>query len=65
MREVIIDIFYFIMGIDSSGRIEVNGIMKGIEDFYWEVMKFYNDGYFSVYLIYSYDVMNCEYFLDY
>ncbi|BAD85939.1 hypothetical protein, conserved [Thermococcus kodakarensis KOD1] len=65
MREAIIDILHFTMGTDSSGRTEANGITKGIEDFYWEVMKLYNDGHLSVHPTYSYDATNREYSSDY
>ncbi|ALV62418.1 hypothetical protein ADU37_CDS07190 [Thermococcus sp. 2319x1] len=65
LREAIIDILHFTMGTNSKGGTEPDGILKGIEDFYWEATKLYREGYLGVHPTYGYDAKNHKYYSDY
>ncbi|WP_297523744.1 hypothetical protein [Thermococcus sp.] len=48
MKEAIIDILHFTMKTDSKGGTKPGNIPKGIEDFYWEAMNLYKNGYLVI-----------------
>ena len=65
MREAIIDILHFTMKTDSKGGTKPGNVPTGIEDFYWEAMKLYRNGYLGIHPIYGYDAENHRYSSDY
>lgn len=65
LREAIIDILHFTMGTNNNGGTKPNGIVNGIEDFYWEAMRLYKEGYLGVHPTYGYEAENQGYPSDY
>ncbi|NJF25624.1 C39 family peptidase [Thermococcus sp. Bubb.Bath] len=65
LREAIIDVLHFTMGTNNKGETEADDIPRGIEDFYWEAIKLYKDGYLGVHPTYGYDATNREYSSNY
>jgi len=65
LREAIIDILHFTMGTNNKGGTKPDDIPKGVEDFYWEAMNLYKNGYLRTHPTYGYEAKNYKFSSDY